>query len=100
MDTEQPTDLSVGPGVVIQVGDPGRVEGGAAPDDAVHGVALVKQELSQIGTILSWGEYYSNIHWRSLSIITCDPSDKSHLPPTVSPIGFCPTMQIIFLHSL
>ena len=45
--------LSVGPRVVVQVGDPSRVEGGAPSDDPMHGVTLVKEELRQVGTILT-----------------------------------------------
>ena len=40
-------------GVIVEVGDPAGVEGGAASDDAVHGVALVKQELSKVRPVLT-----------------------------------------------
>ena len=43
----------MGPRVVIQVRDPPGVEAGAPPDDAMHGVTLVKEELGQVGTILT-----------------------------------------------
>ena len=51
----------MGPGVVIQVRYPAGVEGGAPPDDAMDGVALVQEELGQIGTILTWSEHYNNL---------------------------------------
>ena len=40
-------------GVIVEVRDAAGVEGGAAPDDAVHGVALVKQELRQVRPVLT-----------------------------------------------
>ena len=47
----------MGSRVVIEVGYPASVEGGAPPDDTMDGVTLVKEKLSQIGTILTWWEY-------------------------------------------
>ena len=35
-------------GVLIQVTDPSSVEGGGAPDDAVHLIAFLQQQLGQV----------------------------------------------------
>ena len=43
----------MGSRVVIQVRDPPGVEAGAPPDDAMHGVTLVKEELGQVGAVLA-----------------------------------------------
>jgi hypothetical protein len=40
-------------GVVVEVVDPVGVEARRAPDDAVHLVALLQQELGQVGTVLA-----------------------------------------------
>ena len=40
-------------GVVVEVVDPVRVEAGGAADDAVDLVALLEQELGQVGTVLA-----------------------------------------------
>ena len=45
--------LSVGLGVIIQMGDPASVERRRPSDDAMDSVTLVQQEFSQIGSILT-----------------------------------------------
>ena len=90
----------MGPRVVIQVRDPPGVEAGAPPDDAMHGVTLVKEELGQVGAILTWWEF-SNILSVDLyhnQMVTCDSSDKRNLSTNFRYSGLSPTMQIIFLH--
>ena len=42
----------MGVGIVVEVGDPAGVEGGAAADDAVDEVALLQQQLGQVGAVL------------------------------------------------
>lgn len=39
-------------GVLIEVTDPSSVEGGGAPDDAVHLIAFLQQQLGQVRAIL------------------------------------------------
>jgi hypothetical protein len=40
-------------GVMVEVIDPGRVEGGRAPLHAVYEVSLAQEKLGQIGTVLA-----------------------------------------------
>ena len=93
-------DLSVGPRVVIEVRDPRSVKWGAASDDAMYGVTLVKEELCQVGTILSWWEVSNilSVDFYHNQLVTCDSSDKRNLSTNFRYSGFSPTMQIIFLH--
>ena len=42
----------MGAEIVVEVLDPPRVEGGAPSDDAVDRVALLQQELGQVGAVL------------------------------------------------
>ena len=58
----------MGSRVVIEVGYPASVEGGAPPDDTMDGVTLVKEELSQVRTILPWKENSDNFYVGSLSL--------------------------------
>ena len=81
-------DLSVRPGVVIQVRYPASVEGGAPPDDAMDGVTLVQEELGQIGTVLSWKEYSDNLYWIFITVkwLPVIPVISATFLPTSGPV--------------
>jgi hypothetical protein len=40
-------------GIIVEVSNPPRVEGGATPNDAVHLVAFLQQQLCQVGAVLA-----------------------------------------------
>ena len=42
----------MGLGIVVEMGDPPRVEGRASSNDAMHLVALLQQQLGQVGAVL------------------------------------------------
>ena len=90
------------PWVIVKMWDPPSVEWWASSDDAVHCVAFVQEELSQVRAILTWhlGGGLMLICICFIKSFTCNSCDERYFPCRIRALHLESTMEMVFLHYL